>query len=362
MQKILFICYSQKEKNNKNNIMPTSADVRCTMFAKHLSTSGFNTEVLNFNKYEKGIGIIATITRAIGGFFRLLKEPKHTIFYQQKPGLAGFITWLVCNIKKHKLILDIDDYEFKSGFGKFTLQRLLNKCNFIICASDFLCNITKSKTNKHVYYIPGGVETKDIFPILKTSKNNKPTNKEDSAVKLLWLGNINQEASLNLIKVLDLFKEIRKKDKNISLDIRGDGTHQNIIENKIKTETITGVKIIGRQKDFNNYLATTDIGINYLFDNFYDKSKNPGKTYTYLAAGLPIIGTNIGENKKAITHNKNGFLVDDDEQFVEYTLKLAKSSKIRQEFGKKSRKIALQDFDRMKIVKNLAKILKTELK
>ena len=100
----------------------------------------------------------------------------------------------------------------------------------------------------------------------------------------------------------------------------------------------------------------------FALHNSYDKSKNPGKTYTYLAAGLPVIGTNIGENKKAIINNKNGFLVDDDEQFITSTLKLAKSSKLRNEFGKKSREIALQEFDRMKIVKNLAKILKAELK
>lgn len=364
MRNVLFVCYSHKEKNN---LVPRSADVRCNKFSEHLSNMGYKTAVFNFNKYEYGKGPVAIITRAIGGFFRILGENSRTVLYVQKPGLAAFVTWAACLFKRNTIVLDLDDYEFKTGFGRFTFNRLVSRSKFVVCASDFLINMVKKKTvsarklrnskrtsaKKNIYYIPGGVEASSIKPVKASKAKN--------AVKLLWLGNINREASYNVKKLLDLFKEIRKKNKKIVLEIRGDGSHDAAVINKINKENIEGVKIVARQKDFNKYLAKMDIGISYLFDNSYDKSKNPGKLYTYLAAGLPVIGTAFGDNKRGIINNKNGFLTKTDNEFIKAVLKLSSSKQLRNKFSKESRKLALIHFDRRKIVKNLAKILEVEL-
>ena len=96
MRKILFVCYGAKQRKK----IPTSADVRCSMFAKHLRRLGVKTDVLNLNRYEiKGIG---ALTRTIFGFLRLLKESRKTILYVQKPGLAGFTAWMASMFKNNK--------------------------------------------------------------------------------------------------------------------------------------------------------------------------------------------------------------------------------------------------------------------
>jgi glycosyltransferase involved in cell wall biosynthesis len=350
-QKILFIGYSKKEKNN---LVPRGIDVRCYSFAKYLDNNKYNTEVINSNKYEILPGIFGKMSICVGIFFRVLKENNKTVLYVQKPGLTSMITRIACLFKKNILILDIDDYEFESRIERFFFKSILNRSKCVICANEFLISETKKYTKKNCYYIPGGVETDTITFKNKYNKNSK--------VKIVWAGNILKESCENIKKMLDLFKIVFEKNKNITLEIRGDGSHLKYIEEKIKKEKIINVKIVGRQKDFSKYLSGIDIGVVYLFDNKYDNSKSPGKVYTYLAAGLPIIGTNVGENKKAIINGRNGYLTKNDKEFVDRTLFLAKNYEIREKFGRNSRDIAIKVFDRKKIVEKLSKILSEELK
>ncbi len=65
-----------------------------------------------------------------------------------------------------------------------------------------------------------------------------------------------------------------------------------------------------------------------------------------MAAGLPIVGTNISGNKDVVSNNVNGILVppDDVESLAQSTGKLLENDVLRQQMGEKSREHAQQYF------------------
>jgi len=65
-----------------------------------------------------------------------------------------------------------------------------------------------------------------------------------------------------------------------------------------------------------------------------------------MAAGKPIVSTNVGGISEIIAENQNGFLlnVKDDKQIAEAIIKLVRNRELREKFAEKSRNIALADW------------------
>ena len=57
---------------------------------------------------------------------------------------------------------------------------------------------------------------------------------------------------------------------------------------------------------------------------------------------IPTIATNYGVNKMLIEHNHNGFLVDTEEEWVKYLLKMINEKQERARIGINARKTILK--------------------
>lgn len=117
------------------------------------------------------------------------------------------------------------------------------------------------------------------------------------------------------------------RDLEHGLDVPGNVLHVGRIEH----ESISG------------YLAAADICL-CLYDLTYfskpgiDFYQSPLKLYEYMAAGKPVIGTDVGEIRRTIEHGVDGLLVNNDMQVVgQAIVQLTRDTTLREKMGAAAR-------------------------
>jgi glycosyltransferase involved in cell wall biosynthesis len=85
-------------------------------------------------------------------------------------------------------------------------------------------------------------------------------------------------------------------------------------------------------------LREADIGIlPFAIDNEWIRSKSPTKLYEYMASGLAVVATNLGEVSYIIQHGINGMLVNHVDEMVAAMRKLALDSNFRKTISRNAR-------------------------
>jgi glycosyltransferase involved in cell wall biosynthesis len=91
-------------------------------------------------------------------------------------------------------------------------------------------------------------------------------------------------------------------------------------------------------------LAEATAGLSPLEDTPYNHAKGIYKVKTYMAAGIPVVGSNIGYQKELIEHGKSGFLCDSDRDWVENISVLLTQTSLARAMGNKARRVAVSRF------------------
>jgi glycosyltransferase involved in cell wall biosynthesis len=98
-----------------------------------------------------------------------------------------------------------------------------------------------------------------------------------------------------------------------------------------------------------------------ILDLFVSTSFSEGMSNTILeamACGIPIVATDVGDSGKLVEDGGNGFMVKSEDRLaLEKAIKLLLSdNKLRQSFGLRSRAIAEEKYDIMKMVSRYQEI------
>ena len=140
-----------------------------------------------------------------------------------------------------------------------------------------------------------------------------------------------------------------------SLNLVGNDTDNivNELKNKIKFENKDKINFIKKNKNISKFLMNADIGI--LTSNEEGLSNS---ILEYMSHGLPVIATRVGGNVEQIVNNKNGFLVEknDDVKLSQRLEDLINNKSMRKKFGRVSKRIALEKFNLEKSFKKYKKI------
>ncbi len=83
-------------------------------------------------------------------------------------------------------------------------------------------------------------------------------------------------------------------------------------------------------------LSKIDIGLYPLPDEEWVLGKSGLKALQYMALGIPTIATAIGANFRVIEHGVSGYLVKDDQQWLDAIIALANDSQLRESIGTKA--------------------------
>ncbi|MCJ7508976.1 MAG: glycosyltransferase [candidate division Zixibacteria bacterium] len=179
----------------------------------------------------------------------------------------------------------------------------------------------------------------DLNPFKKIDQNLRQETKQklnlaaDSSV-------VGLVANLRPIKNIELFIEsaalVLKKRRNVYFLLVGEGPSINDLRNLSKRLRIEDkVLFIGHCTDIIPYLAIFDVGVLSSDSEGFSNS-----ILEYMAAGLPVVATEVGGNTEAIVHNQTGFLVKpkDKEEMSKTLLTLLNDDKLRSKMGAEGRK------------------------
>lgn len=239
----------------------------------------------------------------------------HNILYN------GFVyKFLASGVKKFHVINSFDEKQFKKIFPQKEIIKIYNPFDF----NEFIQKAEKYKFN---------------FSWNKSKFN------------ILWTGKLTEQKGINdLIKIINEINKTEYKNK-IVWNIAGEGKEKQKI------------KILDLEKKWDNinyfgYVENKYIASIYKASNlFISTSKWEGFPYNLLEAqsfGLPVISYNINGCNDIIEDNKNGFLVNNLEQFKDRILFFIKGSKLETDIAKFIR----YKFNKNSIYKDLINMFK----
>lgn len=179
----------------------------------------------------------------------------------------------------------------------------------------------------------------------KLAEENKVVKPEDE-IWLTYIGTLGHSYDLSL--VMKALSQIKKEGiHNLKFLVLGDGPLKEKFEDEAKQLGIYA-SFKGRLEygEMIGYLKCSDIAINPIKKGTAASIIN--KVGDYAAAGLPVVNTQQSkEYRELISKTGSGINCSDSNyELVEALKLLYKDSKLRKEFGGKSRKLAEEQFDR----------------
>lgn len=267
----------------------------------------------DFNVYEIGM-------KKFPSFNTKLKIKK--IINKEKPDLVhanSFWPTILCGKLKIKKIVTIHnnpfcDYVFEYGnkIGKVmakNFEKSLKNYDKVVCISKYIQKIFKNYNSVLIYNSVEDVKSKNL---------KLEITKESDSLILYTVSVLNK--CKNVIRMIDIMKNVTKRDKNIKLYIIGDGEQKNDIVEKInKFNLNTNVFLLGARdkyfiKSFSSYC-----------DCFLFTSQNEGFGMV-LAEALRdekfICCSNIEVADEIINKNVDGCICKSNSEFEKYILKL----------------------------------------
>jgi glycosyltransferase involved in cell wall biosynthesis len=96
-------------------------------------------------------------------------------------------------------------------------------------------------------------------------------------------------------------------------------------------------------------------------DNPWTRGKSAYKALQYMAGGIPVVGDDVGVAAEVVGSEKGGFLVHDEDEWVEALLTLAKDAALRNRLGGHGRWRVQERFSVTRWAPTVAGILRGEL-
>ena len=210
--------------------------------------------------------------------------------------------WFEKIFLRHKhYILNFDDNVWSNYEDKFWLKNKYNKliqgADGIIVANDFLVDKVKPLQST-IVKIPTVIDLEDYGDIAEKNK----------IFTLVWIGT---PITYRYIEShAKMFQELAEKiDYQLCV----------VATNALSERAIDGVNMKFIDWSLENevaYLRQAHIGIMPLDNDGFSQGKSAFKLIQYLAAGIPLMGSPIGENNRVVENMKNGYLVSTNEEWI----------------------------------------------
>jgi glycosyltransferase involved in cell wall biosynthesis len=245
----------------------------------------------------------------------------------------------------YKIIRLIYNWAFKGADRLFVIGRDMEK-------------VIKKKLKNHcppIFLVPNFADINEIIPMPKNENAIIKKYQLENKFILLFTGTIGRLQGINnLLESMLLLKD----EKVFHLIMIGDGAYKKMVEEFLKTHELSNVTLIDtmERKYSNDFLNAGDLGIVSLIKNCSGTAV-PSKTYTYMAAGKPILAImdKNAEISILIEQTNIGWRVDPDNPkiFVKKLREIYKSSDDLNLKGENSRKICCEYYSVEKAISNI---------
>lgn len=310
-----------------------------------------NVVVSDFKKYikEKKYGSALNIPFSAGLYFlmeplgkkrvkKVLDQYKDKIVIAVSPAAATFIP------KNIPFILEVHinyEYFFEGGLLQKMQIQLMSKPSIALFRTKRDMLKASSKLNAGYIY---NFLNNDHYPETRNIGENIRKN------KILFMGRL--EEVKDPMRLLRNAKELKKRIGNFQLDIYGSGSMKEDMNDYIKANNLSDCVCLkgftDNKKVYNDYSL------------LWMTSKNEGFGLVIIEAkanGVPTISTNWeGGIEEVINDGKDGYIVNNDEEFIERTIQLLNNPELLQKLSWNS-VIDFERFSMERARKNWKKIL-----
>jgi glycosyltransferase involved in cell wall biosynthesis len=223
----------------------------------------------------------------------------------------ALLAWLLKRTGKvHALIYD--DHDYRPGRENNPLRRRLTEkrerlcvrqADGVISTNALLARLRRQQGAKDVTVIPNGVAL-SLFASARRKRPHPPT--------LIYMGNLSKMWDIDLsIEAMPL---LLQAIPDVRLLIAGDGAakaHLRALSQELGVAE--RVNFLGRlaYQDLPSVLAEADVGIaTSQFENEFRKYATPLKLIEYMAAGLPVIASCMGQTELTMRQADAGILIN----------------------------------------------------
>ena len=305
---------------------------RSFFYMRQLLNKNYNTSIHSFlyseyleDLYGKKSRKKSKILFAyFGQLFSLFTASKNLIIENELfPFLPYWLEKLF--LKNKQYILNFDDNVWDNYNNKFWLKnkydKLVKHANGIIVANDFLLKKVKP-LNANLIKIPTTIDLEDYSETIEKNK----------VFSLVWIGT---PVTYRYIEShAEIFRELATKIEyelciiaSEALKIRAlDGVNMKFVEWSPESEIY--------------YLKQAHVGIMPLDNDAFSQGKSAFKLIQYLASGIPLVGSPVGENNRVIQEGENGYLVSTEEQWIDNIELLYRDDVLREQLAENSQKDA----------------------
>jgi len=309
-------------------------------FGVEINYAPFETAELNAHLYKEGKTFHKSkivISSVVNRLRTLLNTKKYDLVYVfREASLIGpaFFERMI-ERQNVPIVYDFDDAIFLPNVSvanaKFRFLKFPNKtaticrlATHITVGNTFLAEYA-AQFNHNVSIIPSTIDTTKYIPRTDYDIVSIPT--------IVWSGSITTIQHLEtLSSVLQkLAKQERFKLRVIgAADFHLEGVEIENIRWNAETES--------------SDLCQGDIGIMPLPNDLWSKGKCGMKALQYMGTAIPTICSNVGANAEIISDGENGFLAENEKEWLEKLTKLLHSAEMRSRVGKAARKTVEQKY------------------
>lgn len=230
---------------------------------------------------------------------------------------------------------------------KFTYR----SCDLIIVPSVQVLQIfDAARINTRKVIIPLATDPAEFYPPRNKIEAKIKAGFDQDKIVIGYCGRISREK--DLITLLKSYRELKRKNDNISLLIVGDGDEK--IKVKLKLER--DVKITGFVRNVVPYMQAIDIYVNPSFTETTSLS-----TLEAMSTGLAVLSTPVGVLKETIVNGVNGYRFSRGDFHVLRILieKLIEDEKLRRQLGHNARRTILKEFSWDETIRKLVTVFNT---
>lgn len=290
-------------------------------------------------------------------FFKRKKKPT-IVIVQSPPLLLAFFAYFLSRFYKASFILNISDLWPRAllDLGKIAKNLLYNIAHLIekflyrkakLCigqSQEILGYIRNFAPQTPTFLYRTGVDCQLFQPLNAVKERNTP-------LKIVYAGLLGIAQD-----ILSICKHLNFEELNAELHIFGDGYERERIAKFIASNPNAGIFLheAVKQEEIAQILPTFDAML--IAQKAVVLGTVPSKIYEAMATGLPILFCGGGEGAAIIEQHQLGFisLPNDFDSLKKNILTLTQMTHAEQQaMSSRSRQLALQEFDRAKILESL---------
>lgn len=288
--------------------------------------------MLDFNSYIRLIKIIKSI------------KPNLIITYLFHADIIGRL--VLQSIIKTKVIPFLrTSYNHKKYWQARMVEKITKRW-----AAQYLAN-SESVKNYYVKHIgvnrnkitviPNGIDTNYYDKIAPDHSLRMGLGINEKECVLICVANLHVNKGHKYL--LEAFESLYKRHKDIQILIVGDGVEKNNLKNQIKEyESRNNVHFLGKRGDIPKLLKISDI---FVLPTLFEGMSNA--IMEAMASGLPVVSTDIAENRELISTQDTGVLVhtSSSKALGEALEVLIDNSKIRRSLGQNGKSAISTKYD-----------------